>query len=78
MELLNRSEAGKEVIKAPSMFASHMRAVWEGLVKEHFGADVVDELFSQFEKKIAESSILSDPSYKHAGELLVLLKRISA
>ncbi|XP_054787595.1 loganic acid O-methyltransferase-like [Prosopis cineraria] len=50
----------------------HMRAVWEGVFKEHFGQDLVDDIFNRYEKKLAESIFLLDPSFKTLGQLFVL------
>ncbi|XP_028776123.1 probable S-adenosylmethionine-dependent methyltransferase At5g38780 [Neltuma alba] len=50
----------------------HMRAVWEGIFKEHFGEELVDEIFNGYEKKLAESTFLLDPSFKTMGQLFVI------
>ncbi|KAL3719469.1 hypothetical protein ACJRO7_004434 [Eucalyptus globulus] len=70
-----QTDRGTVRVRLPSMIASYFRAVLEGLVKEHFGAKIVDRLFTWFEKKIKESPLLSDPRYKSPGELLILLNR---
>ncbi|PIA54951.1 hypothetical protein AQUCO_00901095v1 [Aquilegia coerulea] len=49
----------------------HLRAGMEGVLKEHFGSEIMDELFHRFTKKIEESSILSILP----NELSVILKR---
>ncbi|KAJ4825182.1 hypothetical protein Tsubulata_022550, partial [Turnera subulata] len=53
-----------------------IRAVLEGLIREHFGDEVVDQLFEQFTEKLIESSSLSDSSYGPMVDLFVLLERI--
>lgn len=77
IELLDRAktDGGTMRVRAPSMIASSFRSILEGLIKEHFGAEIVDGLFSRFEKKMEESSVLSDPRYKSPSELFILLKR---
>ncbi|KAI4352138.1 hypothetical protein L6164_006419 [Bauhinia variegata] len=52
----------------------HMRAGWERLVRQHFGGDIVDEVFEQFQNKMEESSIWKDSSYDHLKELFVVVK----
>ncbi|XP_054785852.1 loganic acid O-methyltransferase-like [Prosopis cineraria] len=51
-----------------------MRAAWEGLFKEHFEQEIVDDIFLQYENKLAESNLLSvsDPTYKRLGGLFVI------
>lgn len=76
IELLDRSKINRGNIRVPlSMVTSYFRVLLEGLIKEHFGAEIVDGLFDRFEKKIEESSMLSDAGYKSPGELFILLKR---
>ncbi|XP_028776122.1 probable S-adenosylmethionine-dependent methyltransferase At5g38780 [Neltuma alba] len=51
----------------------HFRAALEGVFKEHFEHEIVDDMFVQLEKRLAsEASILTDPRYKELGELLIL------
>lgn len=50
----------------------HMRAVWEGVFKNHFGEELLDEIFNGYEKKLAESTFLLDPSFKTLGQLFVI------
>ncbi|KAG9449042.1 hypothetical protein H6P81_009007 [Aristolochia fimbriata] len=64
--------ANKVIARAVSM---SMRASKEGLISDHFGSQVVDDLFEKYEKNIIDSSdILQNPTGA-AGELFVLLKR---
>ncbi|XP_038709963.1 loganic acid O-methyltransferase-like [Tripterygium wilfordii] len=57
----------------------HFRAVWEGLLSEHFGYDIIDDLFDRFAKKILDSAMFSESSrYKRIAELLIILKRNDA
>ncbi|KAK3012449.1 hypothetical protein RJ639_010372 [Escallonia herrerae] len=57
------------------VFMLHLRAAWEPLIKQHFGSEIIEELFVQFTKKVAKSSTLSESSYKTVLELFVLLQR---
>ena len=53
----------------------HLRAVWEVLIKEHFGSEIIDELFDRINKKAMDSPILTKSRNKSVEELLVVLKR---
>ncbi|KAG9449040.1 hypothetical protein H6P81_009005 [Aristolochia fimbriata] len=68
------SSAAKEVFaRAVSM---SMRAGTEGMLSDHFGSQVVDDLFEKYEKKIVDSSgLLEINPTGEAAELFVLLKR---
>ncbi|KAA8532114.1 hypothetical protein F0562_006744 [Nyssa sinensis] len=51
----------------------HLRAIWEGLIKGHFGSEIIDELFDRCKKKLLESPIFSQSNKNQ--EMFVLLKR---
>ncbi|XP_048129504.1 loganic acid O-methyltransferase-like [Rhodamnia argentea] len=51
----------------------HFRAGWEGLIKAHFGGEMVDPVFEHFRKKVKESSVFADPSYNRKAETFILL-----
>ncbi|KAG9449044.1 hypothetical protein H6P81_009009 [Aristolochia fimbriata] len=55
----------------------NMRAANEGLISNHFGSQVVDDLFEKYEKKLIvdSTSDLLENSTGEATELFVLLKR---
>ncbi|KAI4352137.1 hypothetical protein L6164_006418 [Bauhinia variegata] len=53
----------------------HFRAAWQGMLKDHFGGDIMDEAFEQFYNKMVESAIWTDSSYQRSGELFLVLKR---
>lgn len=78
MEVLDRQlklETMDEATRFP-MMVRHLRATLEGLIREHFGDGLVDEVFELFGKKLEESSsIFTDPKYKPIIEIFVLLKR---
>ncbi|KAG9449041.1 hypothetical protein H6P81_009006 [Aristolochia fimbriata] len=52
-----------------------MRAATEELISNHFGSNVVDNLFEKYEKKIMDSADLLENPTGEAAELFVLLKR---
>ncbi|XP_038688358.1 loganic acid O-methyltransferase-like [Tripterygium wilfordii] len=58
------------------MIIFHMRASLEGMISEHFGKNIVDQLFDLFAKKVVDSRIYSESSsYQAMVQLFVLLKR---
>ncbi|CAL9031661.1 unnamed protein product [Prunus brigantina] len=60
-------------VSMTQLFASHMRAAGEGLIKHHFGEEILDELFDLYQKKLEEQ-----PSAIESGKsisFLVVLKR---
>ncbi|GLU01550.1 hypothetical protein SLE2022_188560 [Rubroshorea leprosula] len=76
IEAIVRPGDGLEKISDINMVILHLRAIWEGLIRQHFGDDIVDELFHRWSQKIAESSLrLRQVEYKHVTELFFLLKR---
>ncbi|XVF41151.1 hypothetical protein PTKIN_Ptkin01aG0257000 [Pterospermum kingtungense] len=54
--------------------ALYMRAVLEGLIKEHFGTEIMDQLFQLYSNKLSESTIFLNPEYQKTTALFVLLK----
>lgn len=54
---------------------SHIRAVTEGVLTNHFGQEVVDELFERAIQKRAEIPKALESSYKKGSELFVVLQR---
>ncbi|KAF3450092.1 hypothetical protein FNV43_RR06172 [Rhamnella rubrinervis] len=57
--------------------AGMMRAGTEGLIKQHFGEDILDELFDLYRKKMTETFIPSMAKSVEQGHLFVALKRKS-
>lgn len=56
---------------------SNIRAVFEGIIKEHFGSELVDQIFSHFTKNFAENAfILEDIKDQKKDNSFFLLKRI--
>lgn len=74
MEKLNNP---KKHLSMPNlqMRVLYLRAALEGLLQKHFGAEIVDELFARFSKKVAESSFFLNPENQKSMVLFVLLKR---
>ncbi|KAF9598980.1 hypothetical protein IFM89_033325 [Coptis chinensis] len=54
--------------------SKHLRAGMEGVFKEHFGSEIMDELFDRLTRKIEESLILSE-GFLTPNELFVILQR---
>ncbi|XP_059658341.1 loganic acid O-methyltransferase-like [Cornus florida] len=51
-----------------------MRAALEGLITEHFGSEIIDELFDRFHKEVAGFNLM-DSRHKKGILLLLALKR---
>ncbi|GAV87501.1 Methyltransf_7 domain-containing protein, partial [Cephalotus follicularis] len=56
--------------------ASSLRSVNEGVIRGHFGSELIDDLFNLFTKKLIDSGLLSDSSFEPPCELFVLLRLI--
>ncbi|KAK9901866.1 hypothetical protein M0R45_001890 [Rubus argutus] len=54
-------------------FASHWRAAFEGLIKQQFGEEILDELFDLYHKKLEEELSIVKP--RKTTSFLVVLKR---
>ncbi|KAI5330494.1 hypothetical protein L3X38_029892 [Prunus dulcis] len=57
----------------PKVFAIGVRSGMEGMIRKHFGDEIMDELFDSFGKKLEESSSVLES--KKSVSLFVLLKR---
>ncbi|KAI4389331.1 hypothetical protein MLD38_001566 [Melastoma candidum] len=64
-------ERSQRIIDAIVM---HLRAGWEGIIKAHFGDDVIEPLFERFKERVDQSSLLSDSGFVPLMEMLFLLK----
>ncbi|KAK4422839.1 Loganic acid O-methyltransferase [Sesamum alatum] len=73
MEILDNP--GKRTLPGPKDRASCLRAVFDQLLTNHFGSEIIDELFHQYAKKIAASPLLLDPDNEKSIMIFVLLKR---
>ncbi|XP_051127232.1 loganic acid O-methyltransferase-like [Andrographis paniculata] len=58
-----------------AVLTSHLRAVIEVLVEEHFGNGVVEELFARHYEKLLKSPILVDEKFWKETNYFVFLKR---
>ncbi|PIA38132.1 hypothetical protein AQUCO_02800049v1 [Aquilegia coerulea] len=70
-ELLGLKSSGEIV---PETLSMHPRATMEGRISEHFGSEILNELFDLFTKKAAELGICNSGN-RFDAELFVLLKR---
>ncbi|XP_043705110.1 loganic acid O-methyltransferase-like [Telopea speciosissima] len=73
LEVVDRGQGNAST---PSVEAATMglRAVTEEIIKEHFGSEIIDELFDRVSKKMKEFPHLLDIS-KNATQIFVVLKR---
>ncbi|XP_021911574.1 probable S-adenosylmethionine-dependent methyltransferase At5g38780 [Carica papaya] len=56
---------------------SHIRAAFEGLIRNHFGDEVIEELFEDYTKAYAENlNTFQESSTKHNSTFAIILKRI--
>ncbi|XVF43433.1 hypothetical protein PTKIN_Ptkin02bG0039700 [Pterospermum kingtungense] len=51
----------------------HLRAGWEGIISNHFGNLIIDELFDRFNRKAEENSNLFNASHAEGTQLFVVL-----
>ncbi|PON73712.1 SAM dependent carboxyl methyltransferase [Parasponia andersonii] len=74
MEKLNNP---KKHLSLPNlqMRVLYLRAALEGLLQKRFGAEIMDELFNRFSKKVAESTFFLNPQNQNSIVLFVLLRR---
>ncbi|XP_062002782.1 loganic acid O-methyltransferase-like [Rosa rugosa] len=61
------------ISKNSKLIASHTRAVMEGLFKQHFGEEILDELFDLFHKKVEEQHSAFESG--KVVDILIVLKR---
>lgn len=53
----------------------HFRAAMEGLVKKHFGKEIIEELFDRYTNKLGENTCIFDEEYRKETHLFVFLRR---
>ena len=53
----------------------HFRAAIEGLVEEHFGKDIIEELFERYTNKLGRNSFIFDEEYRKEVNLFIFLRR---
>ncbi|KAL0296662.1 UNVERIFIED_CONTAM: Loganic acid O-methyltransferase [Sesamum radiatum] len=73
MEILDNP--GKRSLTGPQERASYLRAVNEGMLVNHFGSEIMDELFDRYTNKLKASSLFSDPDSDKTIIIFVLLRR---
>ncbi|KAL0446814.1 UNVERIFIED_CONTAM: Loganic acid O-methyltransferase [Sesamum latifolium] len=73
MEILNNP--GKRTLRSANARARYLRAVFEGLLINHFGSEIMDELFELYTEKLAASPHFLDPDNEKSIIIFVLLKR---
>ncbi|XP_011070669.1 probable S-adenosylmethionine-dependent methyltransferase At5g38100 isoform X2 [Sesamum indicum] len=73
MEILDNP--GKRSLTGPKERASYLRAVNEGMLVNHFGTEIMDELFDRYTKKLKASPLFSDPNSDKTILIFVLLQR---
>ncbi|KAK4423498.1 Loganic acid O-methyltransferase [Sesamum alatum] len=66
---------GKRSLIGPKARASYLRAVNEGMLVNHFGSEVIDELFDRYTKKLEASPLFSNPDSDKSIVIFVLLRR---
>ncbi|XP_021297336.1 probable S-adenosylmethionine-dependent methyltransferase At5g38780 [Herrania umbratica] len=54
----------------------YIRAILEPLIKNHFGNEIIDQLFEIYSRKLSESSIFLNPEYQKTTAIFLLLKPI--
>ncbi|GKV43669.1 hypothetical protein SLEP1_g50933 [Rubroshorea leprosula] len=52
-----------------------IRAASEEVVRDHFGGEIIDELYNRFTKKLEQSALFSDSSFVPNLDLFTFLKR---
>ncbi|KAL0438851.1 UNVERIFIED_CONTAM: Loganic acid O-methyltransferase [Sesamum latifolium] len=75
LEILNNPE--KHTLPNVNARATFFRAVHEGLLTDHFGSEIVDELFDLYIEKLAASLIFQNPNNDKSMVILAVLKRRS-
>lgn len=66
---------GKYTLTSPEARAAFYRAVHEELLTQHFGPQIIDELFHLFADKLALSPVFRNPDNDKSLLFLLLLKR---
>ncbi|KAK4409667.1 Loganic acid O-methyltransferase [Sesamum angolense] len=75
LEILNNP--GKHTLPSVKARAAFYRAVLEGLLTDHFGSDIIDELFALYMEKLAASPVFLNPENDKSIVILAVLKRRS-
>lgn len=73
IERLDITETG--IPTTPETTAMHVRAGLGIIISNHFGDEIMDELFDRYLKKASENASLLYSKSKEACQLIVILKR---
>ncbi|XP_011070672.1 probable S-adenosylmethionine-dependent methyltransferase At5g37990 isoform X2 [Sesamum indicum] len=73
MEVLDNP--GKRNLIGPKDRAAYLRAVSEEMLIDHFGSEIIEELFDRYTKKLEASPLFSDPDCDKSIIMFVLLQR---
>ncbi|KAL2233351.1 UNVERIFIED_CONTAM: Loganic acid O-methyltransferase [Sesamum indicum] len=73
MEVLDNP--GKHNLIGPKDRAAYFRATSEGMLMDHFGSEIIEELFDRYTKKLEASPLFSDPNCDKSIIMFVLLQR---
>ncbi|KAI3699471.1 hypothetical protein L2E82_43810 [Cichorium intybus] len=60
------------------MFTSCLQTSWGGMIENHFGSGILDEVFGLLRKKIVTSPVLTEANMSAVSECFILLKRKAA
>lgn len=58
-------------------YASGIRAGIDGLIKKHFGDELVDEIFNYFTTKVEENYSIIEEKIRNVNNLFISLKRFA-
>ncbi|KAH6795511.1 hypothetical protein C2S51_036497 [Perilla frutescens var. frutescens] len=75
MEIIGNNR-GKYSVGRAEARAAFYRAVHEGLLTNHFGSEIIDELFHLYMKKLAASPLFLNPNHDKSVVILVVIKRL--
>ncbi|PIN26252.1 Loganate O-methyltransferase [Handroanthus impetiginosus] len=70
-----RDNPGKHTLASVNARAAFLRAVNERLVTDHFGSEIIDELFELYMEKLEASPVFLNPDNDKTIVILVVLKR---
>lgn len=57
------------------MTSTQVRAIMEGMLKEHFGEEVMDELFKLYTKKLVDNYLVFEKEVRRDVDFCLVLKR---
>lgn len=74
METMDTNKALSSPVNVHAYVSLH-RAALEGLIENHFGDGIIDELFDRYAKKVMENPAIMDIQKLNIVGLFVLLRR---